>query len=111
MQILQKAMKCDYCSLLQLVPKRIGNAGNNAWDSQSMKHKAGQVAKVPSKPSKDVKHVPKSTAKSADDNISLSSQTDLVRPNIQDLACYKCGKKFKREQHSDLIDHLDECAA
>lgn len=46
----------------------------------------------------------------ADDNVSLSSQTDLVRPNIhQDLACYKCGKKFKREQHSDLIDHLDEC--
>lgn len=52
----------------------------------------------------------RSQARAAEDNVSLSSQTEVVRPaNPPGLACYKCGKKFKREHHSDLIDHLDVC--
>jgi len=48
-----------------------------------------------------------------EDTISLSSQTDVVRPSLPgkqtDLACYKCDKKFGFDMHSDLIDHLDIC--
>ena len=47
-----------------------------------------------------------------DDNLSLSSQTEIVRPTLPkktDLACYKCDKRFGVDRHSDLIDHLDVC--